>query len=667
MTINHTCNIYTDPRIERELHESKRDLRGYPWSDVYFHNHEQDETSEAWRALLVAIDETALSGGEMFNPGCLLGSELWGQIRILPSSIAKLVTVKQVVLYGSNLVQIPAEIGQMQKLESLDVISVNHMSASQDSVLKNRNLDGDKWDTTTERRRYIFTWNDLDNDGIVAPGEVFSLESKTQAEWDALTTDPTKRQSVLDDFNMADTTEMNNFINWYRGVDSIYEEDEDGDGFDSGDDDNKNGKQDYYYRCRRFPECVPPDPDSTDQELYENQEWRLGDVIHSTPTLVGQPAEGYHTVYRDPSYAWFVKKYRYRRNVVIFGANDGMMHTVNGGFFEEDKNKFWLEQSYNSETKAYEYSNNSNIKLGDEMWAYVPYNLQPHLKCLASDNYDHKYYVDQKPRVMDVKVFEPELACGTSKTDPDCIHPEGWGTILIGSMRFGGSEVEPGGVDNRRFISSYFILDITDPERPPTLLGEMSMTNEVDAGNKPIYADMGYTTPVPTGVVIRDNTAGDSAWYLVFGNGPATIKGENDQQGKIAVLPLVWLSSMTPNTDPKIAFRIPNEPPSNAASSNYGGIFSIPDDGGINEDTSFVGDLISADFNVESQADDTKGNFYKTDAVYFGTVDGSGFSKYNENSEESHWSGSGRLFRLVTQLLDADDKELTTTPDQWRL
>ncbi len=559
-----------------------------------------------------------------------------------------------------------------EQLGSLDVLPGNLIdNPGYSSVLQNRSLVNGKWDTSgtaIDRRRYVFTWNDLDNDGIVDSDEMLEFEDST--DWAAL---DTTHHNILDDFNMSSVTEMNAFVNWYRGVDSLYETDG-GDGeFDAVDDINGNGKQDYVYRCRRYPNCV--DPSSSDALLYANQEWRLGDVIHSTPTLVGQPAEGYHTIYRDPSYAWFVKKYRFRRNVIIFGANDGMMHALNGGFFDENNTKFWRNQTYDAGTQEYGYDDSSNIELGDEMWAYIPYNLQPHLKCLSDDNYDHKYFVDQKPRVMDVRIFEPEVACLGSNTAPDCIHPEGWGTILIGSMRFGGAPVEVGGTDNRQFISSYFILDITDPERPPTLLGEMTMTNDDSDGDTNLdFADLGFTTPVPTGVVIRDS-GGDSNWYLVFGSGPETLKGENSKQGKVAVLPLNWLSSMNAG-DPKRPFRIPNKAPASTTSYGgvsfpYGGIYLIPDDGdnaAISDiDTSFTGDLISADFNIESQADAEKGSFYKTDVVYFGTVDGSGFSTYAGEPDNTFWNGDGRLFRLVTQVLDGADKETTTTPADWYL
>ena len=68
-----------------------------------------------------------------------------------------------------------------------------------------------------------------------------------------------------------------------------------------GTDLNGNLVEDYVYRCRRKGAC-----DGTD--LATNPEWRLGDVIHSTPSLVSSPAEAYHYIYRDTSYLEFAKQ-----------------------------------------------------------------------------------------------------------------------------------------------------------------------------------------------------------------------------------------------------------------------------------------------------------------------------------------------------------------------
>ena len=60
--------------------------------------------------------------------------------------------------------------------------------------------------------------------------------------------------------------------------------------------------------------------------------WRLGDIVHSTPKLVSSPKSGYDSTYRDTSYEDFKAHYQDRRHVVYVGANDGLLHAFNGGF-----------------------------------------------------------------------------------------------------------------------------------------------------------------------------------------------------------------------------------------------------------------------------------------------------------------------------------------------
>jgi hypothetical protein len=91
---------------------------GYDPSPVLrFHTDTQDTDSEAWQQLLALIDEAAEDGREVFAPGAEMPEELWGQIVTLPASIARLSAVKQLNIYGSNLIMVPPEIGEMTNLE----------------------------------------------------------------------------------------------------------------------------------------------------------------------------------------------------------------------------------------------------------------------------------------------------------------------------------------------------------------------------------------------------------------------------------------------------------------------------------------------------------------------------------------------------------------------
>lgn len=80
----------------------------------------QDQNSEAWQKLCDYIDMVAEEELEEFEPRKALGNELFSEIQTLPKSISKLKKVKKLYLYGSNLTQIPPEIGEMESLELFD-------------------------------------------------------------------------------------------------------------------------------------------------------------------------------------------------------------------------------------------------------------------------------------------------------------------------------------------------------------------------------------------------------------------------------------------------------------------------------------------------------------------------------------------------------------------
>ncbi|WP_196439032.1 hypothetical protein [Planomonospora sp. ID67723] len=83
---------------------------------VRFHAERQDTASAAWHRLLDLVEEAAADGREEFRPLAELSPDERRQIITLPPTIAKLTEVKHLVLYGSNLVRIPPEIGSMTGL-----------------------------------------------------------------------------------------------------------------------------------------------------------------------------------------------------------------------------------------------------------------------------------------------------------------------------------------------------------------------------------------------------------------------------------------------------------------------------------------------------------------------------------------------------------------------
>jgi type IV pilus assembly protein PilY1 len=268
--------------------------------------------------------------------------------------------------------------------------------------------------------------------------------------------------------------------------------------------------------------------------------WKLGDVVNSTPTIVGAPKERYDILYGDAGYRNFVKRWANRRQQAYVGANDGLLHALNVGFYHRGDDPTTTTVTEHGWYTTNSVDNSSGTGLGEEVWGFVPYHLLPQLEWYTRTDYTHISYVDLKPKVTDVHIFTQEAACGsgTTPTNAGCIHPDGWGTILIAGLRFGGScgscAAVSGGNnggpalkvvadfngngnttdvnDTRYFYSAYAVLDITDPDATPTVLGVYSSS------------DLGLTTSYPT--VARMNLSSDgntthtnAKWFMVFGSG----------------------------------------------------------------------------------------------------------------------------------------------------
>ncbi len=263
-----------------------------------------------------------------------------------------------------------------------------------------------------------------------------------------------------------------------------------------------------------------------------NKVWRLGDIVNSTPAIVGAPSAGYDNLNADASYYAFRTQYQNRRNMVYVGANDGLVHAFNAGYF-------------NNQTVAYTNTPTGDDAgepaLGAEMWAYAPFNLLPHLKWLTRERYEHVFYVDSNVKVFDAKIF-------ASKNQADK-YPGGWGTIMVVGMRFGGGEYQidrdgnPLTNDVSTLRSAYMVFDITDPESTPELITEVTDPS------------MGFTLASPE--LVKNGI--DGHWYLAFGSGPqgpdATEEGISNAPAKLfylnlknAVAGTVSLASVTVDT-----------------------------------------------------------------------------------------------------------------------
>lgn len=94
-------------------------LQGEP-RETRFHEELQDTECDAWKHLVELVEIAARDGREEFNPRADMDAADWDRIVTLPPNIAKLEKVRVLRLYGSYLVRIPPEIGDMTNLTYFD-------------------------------------------------------------------------------------------------------------------------------------------------------------------------------------------------------------------------------------------------------------------------------------------------------------------------------------------------------------------------------------------------------------------------------------------------------------------------------------------------------------------------------------------------------------------
>ena len=133
----------------------------------------------------------------------------------------------------------------------------------------------------------------------------------------------------------------------------------------------------------------------------------LGDTVNSAPQFVSKPLWQFGDAV-SPTYQEFKDSMSTRPGTLYVGANDGMLHALNGAN-------------------------------GQEIWAYVPTMVMPKMYLLADENYatKHTYMVDGSPAVMDAFIGS------------------GWRTILVAGLNGGGR--------------GYYALDVTNPGSPTAL------------------------------------------------------------------------------------------------------------------------------------------------------------------------------------------------------
>ncbi|MFL6663093.1 MAG: pilus assembly protein, partial [Rhizobacter sp.] len=211
----------------------------------------------------------------------------------------------------------------------------------------------------------------------------------------------------------------------------------------------------------------------TSAHAYRSRTRLLGDIVGSKAEPVGPPslllAEA-----TNPGYGAFKTTWQSRTSVVYVGANDGMMHAIDGSL--------------------------TGGTAGNEIFAYVPSalyqgpNATPQvdgLAALGNPTFTHHFYVNASPTVYDINFG---MTVGSSGTD--------WRSVLIGGLGKGGR--------------AYYAIDVTNPA---------AMTSESAVAGKVLWEftdpDMGYSYGDPA--VVKTRKYG---WVVIF------VSGYNNADGK---------------------------------------------------------------------------------------------------------------------------------------
>jgi Tfp pilus tip-associated adhesin PilY1 len=211
----------------------------------------------------------------------------------------------------------------------------------------------------------------------------------------------------------------------------------------------------------------------------------LGDIVGSQPAYVKGPSMGYAES-SNPGYTAFkTGAAAARKKMVYVGANDGMLHAF---YAPQPGDANWADR-------------------GKEAWAYIPSQVLPNLYKLADEQYyaNHQFFVDGT------------VAVG------DAYNGSSWRTLLVGGLNAGGK--------------GYYVLDITDPEKPKSLW-EYTVADDANLGlsfGRPIISKLTNGEWVVMFTSGYNNADGGGYLYIrnaFTGQNPATTPATTP--GKIA-------------------------------------------------------------------------------------------------------------------------------------
>ncbi|WP_431048715.1 pilus assembly protein [Roseateles sp. L2-2] len=221
-----------------------------------------------------------------------------------------------------------------------------------------------------------------------------------------------------------------------------------------------------YVRGDKKNEANSPSPTST--RAYRVRNSYVGDIINSQVVVLGPPPAGLLADAANPGYSAFATARSLQPNILIAGANSGLVHVINGSTTRADG--------------------------GSEIFAYIPSpaitgpGSTPSVDGIAATgnpDYEHRYLIDARPQVAYVDVARTGGSTTTGQ----------WRSIAVGGLGKGGKSI--------------WALNLTDVN---------DVTTEAAAAQRVMWefkdADLGFTFGTP--VITKTAQWG---WVVVVGSG----------------------------------------------------------------------------------------------------------------------------------------------------
>jgi Tfp pilus tip-associated adhesin PilY1 len=229
----------------------------------------------------------------------------------------------------------------------------------------------------------------------------------------------------------------------------------------------------------------------------------LGDIFHSNPSIesfpnniryffaqdAGQANPGLYAD-RSASYQTFFTNYEHRRKILYAGANDGLLHAFDVGIYNGDLSSYTASTGGGGTQTVQPFKAKYDLGSGREIFAFAPAaGLRKAYR--MAHTYSQDWTIDGPPSIDDVYIDISRIGASStvqgvaaagagSNSDLSGASPPSsgyaWHSVLIGSEREGG--IDSAGQLNATSGAggSIFALDITEPDLPDSMSGQIDGT-----------------------------------------------------------------------------------------------------------------------------------------------------------------------------------------------